>query len=478
MPGREAEDRADVDVLALARRAPGPVVAPARERAEHGHQLARALGQLVVHARRHLAVALARQQAVGDHPVQPRAQLLGRDAGQHALQLDEPARAGGEVADDEQRPLVAHEIERAGVRRPLVVRVALGRWDGWDERPPLVRPWSARQNTRSTAEGCWYRHIAADDRDVITSASSRRLARCMAAKGAAALASGERHETRMYGMGDVIRLEDRRARRRPDAAAGDAVRAEFLFDLACPFTYLAAERVERAFDEVTWTPACARTLRCGSLPTRTDDVAARRRRRPRSAPRRCACRSSGPSAARCRVPAAMRVAALRRRAGPRRGVRARRDAARVLRRLRPRRPRDPRRGRGRRRHAARRLPARGAARSAATARSRRRRARCSARAPTGCRRCASARALFWGEDRVGEAAAAARLHAAAAGRLSRYGRDEPGEDLRVERLERLAPRRPGGALRIGSSRSASRSSSSRSASVNCGLGSGIVASYR
>src|SRR3954463_9771423 len=67
-------------------------------------------------------------------------------------------------------------------------------------------------------------------------------------------------------MGDVIRLEDRRARRRPDAVAGDAVRAEFLFDLASPFTYLAAERVDRAFDEVTWTPACASTLRCASMP--------------------------------------------------------------------------------------------------------------------------------------------------------------------------------------------------------------------
>ena len=77
----------------LARAGPGPVVAPARERAEHRHQLARALGQLVVDARRHLAVALAGEQAVGDHAVQARAQLLGRDPGQHALQLDEAARA-------------------------------------------------------------------------------------------------------------------------------------------------------------------------------------------------------------------------------------------------------------------------------------------------------------------------------------------------------------------------------------------------
>src|SRR3954454_15455061 len=67
-------------------------------------------------------------------------------------------------------------------------------------------------------------------------------------------------------MGDVIRLDDRRARRLPDAVAGDAIRAEFIFDLASPFTYLAAERVERAFDEVTWTPACSRTLRCATMP--------------------------------------------------------------------------------------------------------------------------------------------------------------------------------------------------------------------
>jgi len=73
-------------------------------------------------------------------------------------------------------------------------------------------------------------------------------------------------------MGDVIRLEDRRARRRPDAVAGEPVRAEFLFDLASPFTYLAAERVERAFDQVTWTPACARTLRCAAMPANDREI--------------------------------------------------------------------------------------------------------------------------------------------------------------------------------------------------------------
>jgi 2-hydroxychromene-2-carboxylate isomerase len=72
----------------------------------------------------------------------------------------------------------------------------------------------------------------------------------------------------MDGMGELIRLADRRVRRRSDAAAGgSAVRAEFFFDLASPFTYLAAERVDRAFDEVTWSPANARSLSCRDLPT-------------------------------------------------------------------------------------------------------------------------------------------------------------------------------------------------------------------
>jgi 2-hydroxychromene-2-carboxylate isomerase len=79
-------------------------------------------------------------------------------------------------------------------------------------------------------------------------------------------------------MGEVIRLEDRRARRQPGVEGSKAVRAEFFFDLASPFTYLAAERVDRAFDAVTWTPACAIKLRCRDLPAgeaEAGEVAAR-----------------------------------------------------------------------------------------------------------------------------------------------------------------------------------------------------------
>ena len=67
-------------------------------------------------------------------------------------------------------------------------------------------------------------------------------------------------------MGEVIRLAERREARRARSRQRPApVRAQFLFDLSCPFTYLAAERVDRAFDIVTWTAASASALRGGSL---------------------------------------------------------------------------------------------------------------------------------------------------------------------------------------------------------------------
>ena len=68
-------------------------------------------------------------------------------------------------------------------------------------------------------------------------------------------------------MGDVINLAERRdARRSRGAPVRGPRRAEFFFDLSSPFTYLAAERVDRAFDAVAWTPACSRTLRCRAVP--------------------------------------------------------------------------------------------------------------------------------------------------------------------------------------------------------------------
>ena len=75
-------------------------------------------------------------------------------------------------------------------------------------------------------------------------------------------------------MGDVIRLSERREalRRRGAGRQRERSRAQFFFDLSCPFTYLAAERVERAFDDVIWTPASSEALRRTCLVD--DDVAA------------------------------------------------------------------------------------------------------------------------------------------------------------------------------------------------------------
>jgi 2-hydroxychromene-2-carboxylate isomerase len=55
-------------------------------------------------------------------------------------------------------------------------------------------------------------------------------------------------------VGDVVRLAQMRARKARSATADSAGHASFYFDLACPFSYLAAERVERLFDRVVWRP--------------------------------------------------------------------------------------------------------------------------------------------------------------------------------------------------------------------------------
>ena len=65
------------------------------------------------------------------------------------------------------------------------------------------------------------------------------------------------------GMGDVIRLSAVRAAKRLAEVARPRPRVDFYFDLSCPFSYLAAERVERAFENVTWRPASAAMLQRG-----------------------------------------------------------------------------------------------------------------------------------------------------------------------------------------------------------------------
>jgi 2-hydroxychromene-2-carboxylate isomerase len=61
-------------------------------------------------------------------------------------------------------------------------------------------------------------------------------------------------------MGELIDLAQRREAIQRRVRGREPLRAQLFFDLACPFTYLATERVERAFAHVTWTAASSETL--------------------------------------------------------------------------------------------------------------------------------------------------------------------------------------------------------------------------
>ena len=61
-------------------------------------------------------------------------------------------------------------------------------------------------------------------------------------------------------MGELIDLAQHREAVQRRAGRREPLRAQLFFDLACPFSYLAAERVERAFAHVAWTAASSETL--------------------------------------------------------------------------------------------------------------------------------------------------------------------------------------------------------------------------
>src|SRR5205085_8477562 len=64
-------------------------------------------------------------------------------------------------------------------------------------------------------------------------------------------------------MGERISLAERRAARAEAHAPPARARVSFFFDLASPWTYLAAERVDRRFAEVRWQPAVGEALPAG-----------------------------------------------------------------------------------------------------------------------------------------------------------------------------------------------------------------------
>jgi 2-hydroxychromene-2-carboxylate isomerase len=73
----------------------------------------------------------------------------------------------------------------------------------------------------------------------------------------------ERHQG--HGpLGELISLAERRAARAAAAEPRSRPRASFFFDLASPWTYLAAERVDRLFAEVRWQPVIGDILRAAA----------------------------------------------------------------------------------------------------------------------------------------------------------------------------------------------------------------------
>src|SRR5439155_7612461 len=93
---------------------------------------------------------------------------------------------------------------------------------------------------------------------------SRRT--CVEAARQHAMGPTQDHDDVRQGaaMGDVISLEQRRSARLAITERGPSrMRVTFYFDLASPFTYLAAERVDRLFPALTWRPALTEALHAG-----------------------------------------------------------------------------------------------------------------------------------------------------------------------------------------------------------------------
>ena len=140
-------------------------------------------------------------------------------------------------------------------------------------------------------------------------------------------------------MGEVIELKDQLAdRSRPRGG----VRAAFFYDVACPFSYLVAERVERVLGEVEWVPAPAVGLDGGARWARFDATRVLAERDALAARLPLVWPDGFPANTRH----ALRAASYAAENGAGAELRARGHAARVLRRVRPGGSRDPRDRRG------------------------------------------------------------------------------------------------------------------------------------
>jgi 2-hydroxychromene-2-carboxylate isomerase len=101
------------------------------------------------------------------------------------------------------------------------------------------------------------------------------------------MAPNQDHDQARQGaaMGHVISLQERRsARRAATERVTPRMKATFFFDLASPFTYLAAERVDRLFPGLRWRPALTEALHAGDpLATAAEREAAQREAEDRAA---------------------------------------------------------------------------------------------------------------------------------------------------------------------------------------------------
>src|SRR5919202_456573 len=90
--------------------------APGGERVDGRAERAAAVGQLVLDARRALAVGAAFDEAFALQALQALGQDVGRDLLGRIEKLAETALAGQQVADHQQRPAIADHVEGAGDR--------------------------------------------------------------------------------------------------------------------------------------------------------------------------------------------------------------------------------------------------------------------------------------------------------------------------------------------------------------------------
>src|SRR5262249_11930435 len=95
--------------------------APDGQRADDLAEILPARREGVGGPRRVLRIKLARHDAVLLEDLEAFRENVGRDAFERGEQVLEAARPGEQVADDEERPSFAEELERLGHRTPLTV---------------------------------------------------------------------------------------------------------------------------------------------------------------------------------------------------------------------------------------------------------------------------------------------------------------------------------------------------------------------